>query len=261
MRFLALQTDPIWLDVAENRRRIEGAIDCSGFARGDYLVLPEMCETGWTSEPSHLTGTRDSIAWFAGVARARGIWLQAGFGEHRPDGRISNSVAVAAPDGSCKGVYRKNFLFPSERHAFEAGSSILLIDVGALRVAPLVCYDLRFPELWRLAALAGAEAFAVSSSWPAARHEHWRALLVARAIENQACVVASNRCGADPAGAYLGGSVAITPTGVRAAEADATPQAVALEFDRAALDDWRARFPALRDVRRALLGSIDATRV
>lgn len=261
MRFLAIQTDPQWLDVAENRRRIEGALDASGFGRGDFVVLPEMCETAWTSDPAHLSGPRDSIDWLSDLARARGVWLQAGFAEHGGDGRLANAVAVIAPDGACKGVYRKNFLFPSERRAFEPGRSLLLVDVGEARVCPLVCYDLRFPELWRLAALAGAEVFTVSSSWPAPRHEHWRALLVARAIENQAFVVAANRCGTDPSNRYLGGSVAITAFGERTSEAAENPTAISMEFDREALDGWRTRFPALGDVRRGLLGAIDVVRV
>jgi predicted amidohydrolase len=223
MRFLAVQTDPVWHDVAENRRRIEGAIDASGFAAGDYVVLPEMCETAWTTDVDALARAGDSVGWFAAVARARRIWLQAGFAERRADGRWSNSAVVIGPDGVVRGTYRKNFLFPSEQASFEAG----------------------------------AEVFAVSSSWPSARHEHWRALLVARAVENQACVIAANRCGSDPTNAYAGGSVAIDVRGVRIAEAGDACSAVTLDVDRAAIDEWRTRFGALRDIRPSLLGSID----
>ena len=162
---------------------------------------------------------------------------------------------MIGPGGELRGTYRKNFLFPSERDAFIAGDALLIVDVAGTRVCPLVCYDLRFPELWRLAAAAGAEVFAVSSSWPSARHEHWRALLVARAIENQACVIAANRCGRDPSNEYAGGSVAIDVLGTRIAEADAREQSVALAFDRASLESWRARFGALRDSRASLLGT------
>ena len=262
MRFLAVQTDPVWHDVAENRRRIEGAIDASGFAAGDYVVLPEMCETAWTTDVDALARAGDSVGWFAAVARARRIWLQAGFAERRAIGRWSNSAVVIGPDGVVRGTYRKNFLFPSEQASFEAGADVLIVDVqdprgGSTKVCPLVCYDLRFPELWRLATRAGAEVFAVSSSWPSARHEHWRALLVARAVENQACVIAANRCGSDPTNAYAGGSVAIDVRGVRVAEAGDACSAVTLDFDRAAILEWRARFGALRDIRPSLLGSID----
>ena len=260
MRLLAVQTDPLWLDPVENRRRVEAAVDASGFTAGDYVVLPEMCETAWTSKAEHLQcldGMKvPSVEWLAGLARARRVWLQAGFGERLEDGRRANSVAVVGPDGALKAIYRKNFLFPSERDAFVAGESLTLVDTGAGVVCPLICYDLRFPELWRLAALAGAECFAVSSSWPAARHEHWRALLVARAIENQAFVVASNRTGRDPSNEYLGGSAVISHLGARLEERGAEVGAASAAFDREALVEWRAKFGALRDIRASLLGSM-----
>ncbi len=262
MRFHALQTDPVWQDVAGNRRRIEAMLDehlaAGSIAQGDYVVAPEMCETAWTSDRAHLEVVRGSLEWIAATARARQVWLQAGFGEHTPDGGIANSMAVAAPDGDIRAVYRKNFLFPSERAAFVAGSDIVVVDTGATKVCPLICYDLRFPELWRLAALEGAEVFAVGSSWPAVRHEHWRALLLARAIENQACLIAANRTGRDPAHQYAGGSVGITSLGERVDEAGDEVRCVTLPFDRAAFDDWRARFGALRDTRGSLLGAIEA---
>ena len=260
MRFIALQTDPVWHDVSENRRRIEAALDAGGLSDGDYVVLPEMCETAWTTDVSALVRTGDSVDWFSGVARARRIWLQAGFAERRPSGRWSNSTVVIGPDGLVRGTYRKNFLFPSEKASFEAGSELLLVDTGAALVCPLVCYDLRFPELWRLGARAGAEVFAVSSSWPQVRHEHWRALLVARAIENQGCVIAANRCGSDPSNAYAGGSVAIDMHGVRVDETGRGCGAVTLHFDRAPFDSWRERFAALRDIRPSLLGTIAVRR-
>lgn len=256
MRFHAVQTAPVWLDAHENRRRVDAMLTTLAPTSGDFVVLPEMCETGWTSNADALRGVTGSPAWIATTARKHQVWLQAGFGEHLPDGRIANSVGIASPDGTLRAIYRKNFLFPSERAAYPAGDDLVIVDIGVAKVCPLICYDLRFPELWRLAARAGAEVFTISSAWPVVRHEHWRALLVARAIENQSFVVASNRCGSDPSLQYAGGSVAIDPLGARAAEADDSERAASIVFDRATLDDWRAKFGALRDRRESLLGSI-----
>ncbi len=261
MRFHALQTDPRWLDVAENRCRIVAMLDAVSYSDGDYVVLPEMCETGWSTDAAHYASLHDSPTWFAQLAATRGIWIQAGYAEHLRDGRLANCVAVIDPKGVVRGTYRKNFLFPSERTAFVEGSEILVVETGSMRVCPLICYDLRFPELWRLAALAGAEVFAVSSSWPAVRHEHWRSLLVARAIENQACVIAANRTGNDPSAQYVGGSVAINALGVRLEESGSETRAVSATFDRGEFDAWRMKFGALRDTRASLLGSIDVARV
>ena len=264
VNFHALQTDPVWLDVADNRRRIEGALDVTAFERGDFFVLPEMCETGWSTNAADYANTRDSVDWLCSAARSRQVWIQAGFAEHESDragdDRIANSVAIVAPDGSLHAVYRKNFLFPSESSTFMRGNEIVIVDIGAARVCPFICYDLRFPELWRHAALAGAEVFTVSSCWPAVRREHWRTLLVARAVENQCSVVAANRCGTDPTTEYAGASVVITPLGARVQEVLEGSHAATLAFDRAAHDAWRANFSALRDARTSLLGSITVTR-
>ena len=125
-------------------------------------------------------------------------------------------------------------------------------------VAPLICYDLRFPELWRLAALAGAEVCTIGASWPDPRQHHWRALIIARAIENQAYVVAVNRTGNDPHCAYAGGSIIVSPMGEVLAEANDRPAMLTAQLDLPALRTWRAEFPVLRDIHRDLLGSIEA---
>ncbi len=120
----------------------------------------------------------------------------------------------------------------------------------------LICYDLRFPELWRLAAIAGTEVFTIGASWPAARRHHWRQLLIARAIENQAFVVAANRIGDDPHLSYAGGSMVVSPTGEILAEAGDHEAVLRARLDLASLREWRRDFPALSDLHRDLLGSI-----
>lgn len=258
MNFHALQTDPVWLNAAENRRRIEGAIDATKFSRGDFFVLPEMCETGWSTNAADYAGVRDSIFWLSSVARARQVWIQAGFAEHTAMG-VANSAAVVAPDGEVRACYRKNFLFPTEATSLIGGNGIVIVDTGVARICPFICYDLRFPELWRHAALAGAEVFTIGACWPAVRREHWRTLLVARAVENQCTVIAANRTGFDPHCEYAGASVVITQHGERVDEVATGTRAASLAFDREGHDAWRTKFSALRDTRASLLGSIRVT--
>lgn len=263
MRLHAVQTDPVWQDREANLATIATALSDLAPSAGDFVVLPEMCATAWTTEPSvHLDG-HATVARLGALAERHGIWLQAGVGLPVEDGRIANAAVVLAPDGALRATYRKNFLFPVERHAFAAGDGIVLVDTGWAVVCPLVCYDLRFPELWRLAALAGAELFAISSAWPSPRIAHWRTLLAARAIENQAWVVASNRCGRDPKLEYGGRSAILDERGGHRAEAGADAAACTLStgFERASLDAWRADFAALRDLRPSLLGTTRVDRV
>src|SRR4030095_7656034 len=97
--------------------------------------------------------------------------------------------------------------------AHERGGSPVTFEWGGLRIAPLICYDLRFPEVFRAAVRAGAEMLAVIAAWPLVRIDHWITLLRARAIENQAYVIGVNRCGRDPEFVYPGRSLVVDPHG------------------------------------------------
>ncbi len=121
-------------------------------------------------------------------------------------------------------------------------------------MAPLVCYDLRFPEIFRRAAVQGATLLVVIANWPAPRVAHWRQLLIARAIENQAYVVGVNRAGSDPKLVYPGSSLVIDPRGAIVAELDDRPGLLTATLDLAALEEYRRQFPALADIRPEFLG-------
>jgi predicted amidohydrolase len=175
-------------------------------------------------------------------------------------------MTFAGPSGAADRRYEKihPFSIGGETKAFDPGALLQLARIGAepaaLCLCPLVCYDLRFPELWRLAALEGAEVFLLSANWPAARQHHWRSLCIARAIENQAFVVAVNRVGSDPAARYEGGSLIISPRGDVIAEAGREPEALQAALDGAELRRWRRDFPALQDLRREHLGQVEVVR-
>jgi omega-amidase len=122
-------------------------------------------------------------------------------------------------------------------------------DGRALRVCPTICYDLRFPELYRLGLLRGAQMFTVMANWPESRQQHWRSLLIARAIENQAFVLGVNRTGSDPDLRYIGGSIALDPRGQIIGELGAEETTLSVDINPAELHAWRAKFPAWRDLR------------
>jgi predicted amidohydrolase len=118
-----------------------------------------------------------------------------------------------------------------------------------VKIAPFICYDLRFPELFRPAAAAGAELICLMASWPNTRSEHWVRLLQARAFENLAYALGVNRCGDDPTSHYDGRSALFSPQGQPIWEADAREQIWIGEIDPQTVHDWREQFPALRDMR------------
>ena len=173
-----------------------------------------------------------------------------------PDGRGRNQAAVYSPDGTRLALYEKlhPFRFAGETNHYSGGERMVVFPLGDWRVAPLVCYDLRFPEVFRRATVAGANLLLVIANWPTPRLSHWTQLLIARAIENQAYVVGVNRCGEDPKVPYPGGSLVIDPRGQIVAQLDSAAGLLRAELNLAELREYRAAFPALADIRPEFLG-------
>jgi predicted amidohydrolase len=165
--------------------------------------------------------------------------------------RPRNVATVAGPVGQVLCEYTKFHPFPlgPEINTFHPGDQTLLFEWGGLQVAPVICYDLRFPELFRRALQMGAECFAIIACWPTVRLSHWRALCIARAIENQAFVFACNRTGEEPGNSYSGGSLIVSPMGDVLAEGSAASQVVSAEVDPGVLRRWREQVPAWKDHR------------
>jgi predicted amidohydrolase len=134
-----------------------------------------------------------------------------------------------------------------EDKAHVAGSSVSLFEWQGLKIAPLICYDLRFPELARSAVRAGAEALIYIAAWPVKRIQHWITLLQARAIENLCYVIGVNRCGTDPQFTYSGRSLVVDPHGIIIADAAEQERVVGAQLDPKVVSNWRCQFPALKD--------------
>lgn len=263
MRFALVQFDIAWEDKFANHATIERMLREAQppIEPGAFVLTPELGDTGFSMNLDRIVDDR-SLAWAMELARQYQIYLQHGYATLGPDNKGRNCAAIIDPSGRVLGIYQKlhPFTFGKEALHYGGGDHLLLSRCGDALVSPLICYDLRFPELWRLAALQGAEVFTIGASWPAARQHHWRSLLIARAIENQAYVIACNRTGADPHIKYAGGSVIISPKGEILAEANDQPTILHVDLDLAALGHWRNEFPALRDIHRDLLGTIQTRR-
>ena len=256
MRCVLLQTDPVWQDLPASRARLADMLASAGDVRGAFVVAPEMAESGFTMHPANACDGAN-LSFAAELAMRHGCFLQHGFIERTATGH-RNRVAIVGPDGVVRLAYSKNHLFSpaGESRCYEAGHAISIAEVAGLRVSSFICYDLRFPELWRHAALAGAEVLALSACWPQVRQAHWRALSIARAIENQAFMIACNRTGQEPNASYGGGSLVVAPDGEVLAEAGAESGPLFADIDPERVRGWRAKFPALRDAHRELLGAI-----
>jgi omega-amidase len=252
----AVQFNIVWEDRQANFKKVAKALDTAAPARGSLIVLPEMFDVGFTMNHTLATEAASQTADFvAGLARSHGCHVLAGYADRIASTSV-NQARVFAPDGSAVGQYIKSFPFTigSEHEHYAAGTGPTVFDWAGIRVAPIICYDLRFPELFRRATLDGAEMFCVIANFPSSRVDHWITLNRARAIENQAFVVAVNRCGKDPKLAYPGRSMVIDPRGAVLADAADRPQVVAAPIDIEGLRTYRREFAVLKDARPEWLG-------
>ncbi len=252
MRVHAIQLDLVWQDRPANHALARGAVEALRPDRGDLVVLPEMFAVGFTMNVDAVAGgAAETDAFVSQLARDFGVHVIAG-NVRKPDDRGRNEALVYAPSGHLIVRFEKlhPFTFATEHQHYKGGDGVRLFQWNGATVSPLICYDLRFPEAFRLATKQGAEVLVVIANWPSARVEHWVALLIARAIENQAYVVGCNRVGSDPnVPGYPGRSVVIDPRGNTIADAGAVTGVASAEIDLVGLREYRKAFPALNDIR------------
>lgn len=253
MRVYLLQRPIVWEEPKTNFLEIESRLDSAPPDRGSLLVLAEMFSTGFSfaldrvGEPEHGI-TSEFLRHLAMKFQVATV----GSFPHRPTAGTKglNRLLAYRPDGTVACYYDKihPFSYGKEADHYVGGTRLPLFEHGGWTICPTICYDLRFPELYRRATLeGGANLFLCVANWPKARREHWNALVRARAIENQAVMVAVNRMGSDPLHEYSGDSQVLDARG-----RDVLQLNDAHEYGWADLDlddclDWRKRFPALAD--------------
>jgi omega-amidase len=257
MRIGLASLDQAWEDKARNLARCEELARESASHGCSLVVFPEMTLTGYsmntnaTAEPAE---SSESLQRFGALAKATGVHLVFGAtltnsGASRP----VNALCHADPSGDARVVYEKIhlFTFASEHESFEPGSRTGVVETPESRIAASICYDLRFPELY--AAVANQSDGAVCiASWPNGRVAHWRALLVARAIENQMYMIGVNRIGRDGNGLqYDKSSVVIDPTGSLLEPVHGSVELDVYDVNFEATRRYRQQFPTVRDKRPA----------
>ncbi len=257
MQFHALQFDAQLNDVNVNRKTVESMCNDLPLQNGDFIVLQEMTDTGWSMDID-VIGEHDTLNWATKLSQAFNVWIQVGYAKLIGN-RGKNCVSICSPTGNVVATYEKTYTCNpfGESDTYDCGDTLKIVEIDGFRICPLICYDARFPELWRLAALEAVDVFTVSSSWPNARIEQWKGLLVGRAIENQAAVVASNRIGTDAIAPWGGMSLIISNQGDILQEASRDgEEAISASIDFTTLRGWKEAFPVFDDVKRELLGKM-----
>ncbi|MGQ7276412.1 carbon-nitrogen family hydrolase [Brevibacillus thermoruber] len=223
----------------------------------DLVVLPELWDTGY--DLTRLDEIADDNGERAkALLREAAVQLKAhvigGSVAERRDGRVYNTTFVFDREGNLAGSYSKTHLFRlmDEEKYLAAGEKPGLYILDGQTAGSVICYDIRFPEWLRVHALKGAKVMCVPAQWPHPRLDHWRQLLIARAIENQMYVVACNRVGEGGGNTFCGHSMVVNPWGEVIAEGMQQEEIVYAELDLALVDEVRGRIPVFADRRTEL---------
>lgn len=257
MKVALAQVDIAWQDRATNLRRAETFVREARTLGAELVVLPEMFACGFTMDTSCAEPVDGPTAtWAARLATELDVNLVLGLPEQpataAEDPPPHNVALLTRRDGTTARYAKTHlFSFSDEHRHYRAGDAVTVWEVGGLRICPLICYDLRFPEPFRLAA-ADVDAFLVIASWPERRAEHWRVLLRARAIEQQAWVLAVNRVGEGDGLRYRGDSAIIDPWGEVLVERAHVEGLLVADVDAERARSARQAFPPLRDRRTDL---------
>ncbi|HAV12715.1 MAG TPA: carbon-nitrogen family hydrolase [Opitutae bacterium] len=247
-------------EIARNLHKVCHFIKEAAEQHAGLVCFPEMCTTGfdWELNQGLLENAASTIQALQAAAQYHQIAVCGSFLEQTKKGAAANTLYWIQTDGSIAAKYRKTHLFSlfhEEQHV-EAGNKIIVADTSLGKVGCSICYDLRFPELFRACAQAGAEVQVLPAAFPHPRLVHWLTLVRARAIENQCFFIAVNQCGTERHGSdvgdttYFGHSMIVDPLGEVLVEADESEGLFYAEVDLKAVGLAREQLAALKDCRK-----------
>jgi len=230
-------------DVRKNLNTMQQLAVEAGRRGSHLLVLPELWSTGYALDQSKELANTLNTGMFTQVttiAQQNKLSIVGSILEKRGV-EVTNSAAFFAPNGRMMGVYRKIHLFRlmDEDKWLQPGSAPLTIDLPWGTTGIAICYDLRFPELFRQYAVDGAKMIIIPAEWPAARVEHWRTLLQARAIENQCYIVATNAVEETGDTVFGGHSMIVDPWGKIVIEGGDSARLLTAEIELDLVDEVR----------------------
>ncbi len=244
------QINTIWHSVDKNLRKAEEFIKMSAQRGCDVIVFPEMFTTGFSME-TDLTVSENSITdeFLSNMARDFRVNIIAGY-VRRGKSKGLNVASIYDRHGDCVARYTKikPFSLAKEDRCYERGSEPIIFTIEDIPASVFICYDLRFPELFRKVA-KDVKVIFVIANWPSTRMEHWKTLLRARAIENLCFVVGVNRTGVDGNNIYYhGGSSIFDPWGDKVISASENEDLLIAVIDTSKVNEIRKDYPFLEDM-------------
>lgn len=253
MKVAAVQHDIAWEQPRATFEIVAPMIAEAATAGAELVVVTEMFSTGFSMNASEIAEPLDGPAatFLADQALEHGVTVVGSVATRHPSFELPvNLATVAMPDGEIHHYAKIHpFSFAGEDQHYSPGGDFCTVVINGVSCTIFICFDLRFAdEFWHTAAVT--DCYLVVANWPAARQSHWDALLRARAIENQAYVLAANRVGTDGNGIdYRGGSTLIDPWGEIVAVAYDEPTLVLGDVDPTVVEDVRTQFPFASDRR------------
>jgi predicted amidohydrolase len=252
IKVAAVQHDIVWESPGETFAHVEPMIAVAASAGARLVLLTEMFATGFSMDTDRIAERPNGAgaSFLIGQAAKHDVWIGASVPVRSGDSGAAlptNQFVLAGPDGT---VHRYDkihpFSYAGEHERYAAGDKVISVTIDGVRVTPFVCYDLRFGD-WFWNAAESTDLYVIVANWPASRREHWKTLLQARAIENQAYVVGVNRVGTGGGVGYAGDSSIVSPLGEVLAAASNIETVLVADVDPATVDNVRSKFPFLRD--------------
>jgi predicted amidohydrolase len=252
MKVAAIQHDIVWEEPERSRERLVPMITDAAAQGCRLVVLSEMYATGFSMNPDKIAEPEGgpNETFLREQAERLDCWLIGSIAQTRDQAPARNVAVLAGPTGELHRYAKIHpFSYAGEDQHYEAGTELITVVIDGLAVTPLVCYDLRFADtFWAVG--ERTELFVVVANWPQPRREHWRALLRARAIENQTYVVGVNRVGNAGRLPHVGDSAIIDPLGRTLAEGGADEVVLVSELEARIVSEVRKEFPFLPDRRQ-----------
>jgi omega-amidase len=258
MRLALVSLDQVWLVKKANFSRCLDMVYAAKAHSCELVIFPEMTLTGYSLDMDAICESENesvTLKYFGALAKNSGLAIA--FGAcllSQGAGRPRNQFCLALPDGSSCAIYAKihPFSFAGEDQFLEACQQLGTFNMGEMKFGASICYDLRFPELYAAMATNCSAAIAIAN-WPSRRVAHWRALMVARAIENQFYMIGVNRVGTDGNGlSYEKSTLLVSPDGTVQIPLISGTELDVYVIDPAQVTACRTEFPTVRDKRSDL---------
>ncbi len=246
----AIQHDIVWEDPKANFVRMAPRLADAANQGARLAVVSEMWSTGFSMKSDRIAEPSDgpTTTFMLQQADRHGIWIAGSVPIKQASGGLPLNRFVLAGPGGITHVYDKihPFSMAGEHEHYAAGTRVVTVEIDGVRITPLICYDLRFADLFWTAA-ANTDCFVVPANWPDARRWHWISLLRGRAIENQAYVIGVNRVGDAGRLSYTGDTRVIDPMGNENSAALGVEETVFAEIDPDFVASTRRDFPFMVD--------------